>query len=108
MSKLNLFSWISAAILAQATVFLYMENSILRRENAISHDSADLLRDQISELNAAVYKLTTEREYIATKNFVLGATQAIEEPRKFSEIWHDGYNRGLRQTAYALEINKED
>lgn len=111
MSKLNLFSWILTAVLGQTAVFLYMENSILRRENSISHDSADLLRDQISELNMAVSRLTTERDYIATKNFVLGATQAIADPKRFSDIWHDGYNRGLGQTAYASEIgltNKED
>lgn len=103
--------WIIAIVSAQAAMFLYMENSVLRRENVICHDSSDLLRDQISELNVAVSRLTTERDFVATKNFVLGATQAIAQPQRFSDIWHDGYNRGLGQTMYASEIglgNKEE
>ena len=105
--KANFSAWIIAAIVAQAAVVLYIENSVLRRENNICKETADILRDQVSELNSAVSRLTSERDYVATRSFVLGATQAISQPEKFGEIWHDGYNRGLGQTAYVSEHTKD-
>jgi hypothetical protein len=106
--KNNFAAWIVAAVAAQATVILYIENSILRRENSICRETGDLLRDQMSELNSTVSRLTSERDYVSTRSFVLGATQAIAQPERFGEIWHDGYNRGLGQVSYASEHLDKD
>lgn len=97
-----------SAFFAQASMILYYENSYLRRENGIHRSAADILRDQVSELNASVSRLVSEKQYVATRGYVLGATQAVHEPRKFGEIWHDGYNKGLNQVKYAAEHESEE
>jgi len=105
--KERLTPWIFTAMAVQASMILYLENSYLRKENRICHSAGNLLRDQISELNSSVSRLSLERDYVATKNYVLGATQALNNPERFSDLWHDGYNRGLDQTQYAKEHNEE-
>lgn len=101
--KTRLFPWILAIMAVQGCMILYLENSYLKKENRICHSAGDLLRDQVSELNMTVYRLTNEKDYVSTKSYILGATQALNEPKKFNELWHDGYTRGLNQTQYVKE-----
>lgn len=103
----NMIPWILAVVSIQASMILYLENSYLRKENRICHSAGSLLRDQIMELNSSVSRLMSERDYVATKNYVLGATQALNEPQKFGELWHDGYDRGLNQTQYVSEHDEK-
>ena len=88
--------WVFTLMAAQISVILYMENSFLRKENRMHQNSQEILRDQINELNYETSRMISERDCIANRNYVLGAARAIVEPSKFDEIWHDGYNKGLK------------
>jgi hypothetical protein len=99
--------WIVAVVAVQASMILYLENSYLRKENRICNSAGNLLRDQVSELNSALSRITLERDYVANRNYVLGATQALKEPQRFSELWHDGYNTGLDQVQYVKDHQGE-
>lgn len=92
--------WIFTIMLAQASLVLYVENSWLRKETRLHGAAEDILRDQISDLESTVSRLVSERDFVATQNYVSGAVRAMSEPDRFGEVWHDGYNKGLEQSRY--------
>lgn len=104
----HIWPWIVSAIALQASVMLYMENSMLRRQNALCRDAGEILRDEVEDLNATVTRLASERDSQATKAYVLGAVQAMNQPEKLGELWHDGYSRGLGQAMYVSEVKEHN
>jgi hypothetical protein len=107
MNEKSFIPWVIAVVAAQASMILYLENSSLKIENRLCQSAGDLLRDEVSDLNSTISRLTSEKEYVSTRSYVLGATQAMNEPKKFGELWHDGYSRGLSQTQYVSEHYSE-
>lgn len=99
----QIWPWIVSAIALQASAILYMENAMLRRQNALCHDAGEILRDEVEELNATVTRMVYEKDSQSVKSYVLGAVQAISDPKKFGDVWHDGYNRGLGQSTYVSD-----
>lgn len=105
--KSNLVYWFSGCALiftlVQVIVSQHFEIRNLYQQQKISDEAQKLSDDQINELNYTVYRLTTEKESEATRQFILGVVEAIKNKDHYSAIWHEGYNAGGRVAEYATE-----
>lgn len=105
--KSNFVYWFSGCALiftlVQVIVSQHFEIRNLYQQQRISDEAQKLSDDQINELNYMVYKLTTEKESEATRNFILGVVETIKSKDHYNAIWHDGYNAGGKVAEYATE-----
>ena len=90
-------------IMMQIVMSQHFEIQSLRQEQRLSDEAKKLADDQINELNYTVYRLTTEREGEATRQFVLGVVQALKNKDHYNAIWHEGYNAGEAVAEYATQ-----
>jgi hypothetical protein len=99
MSKSFVFLPLVGIFLAlQICVAQWSEIQSLRREVRLLGEAKDVVDDQVRELSMAVTTLTSERDSIATRNFVMGVVEATKKPEHYDGVWHDGYNHGMQQT----------
>ena len=105
--KINTIPWIitiaTLVICAQIITSQYVEIASLRREMRIAETVRNISDDQIQELMYITMRLNSEKESSNTQQYVLGAVEAVKNPEKFNQIWHDGYNRGIATVQYAKE-----
>jgi len=87
----------------QTAFFTYFENSVLRREIRLLERSRDLANDQINELFYTVDTLRSEKDSTATRQFVAGVIEAIQNKEYLTSVWHDGYDRGTSVISYTSQ-----
>ena len=105
MSKYWIFlPFVASLFLCQVCMTQWSEIQSLRREVRLMGEAKEVVDDQVRELSMAVATLTSERDSIATKNFVMGVVEATKKPDHYDGVWHDGYNQGMQQTrSYTTE-----
>jgi hypothetical protein len=108
MIKYWIFLPIAASfLLCQVCVTQWSEIQSLRREVRLMGEAKDLVGDQVRELNMALATLVSERDSVATKNFVMGVVEATKKPGHYDGVWHDGYNQGMEQVrSYTTDENR--
>lgn len=89
---------IAALFLLQVCVTQWSEIKSLNRELRLLGEAKEIVDDQVRDLGMAVTTLTSERDSIATRSFVMGVIEATKKPEHYDGVWHDGYNQGLLQT----------
>lgn len=102
--KTNLLAIAVAFFSLQFSAFMFFENLSLKREIRISEKSKEIANDQINDLMYTISNLRGEKDFVATQQFVAGVVEATQNKDHFSQIWHDGYDRGSNVAEYARQV----
>ena len=97
----------TAVILAQVIVTQWMWISNLSAQASINAEARSIAADQIQDLMMQIENLRSQQETVAVQQFVAGAVAAYHSPDRFSQVWHDGYDRGAAVQKYAAETEKK-
>ena len=63
--------------------------------------------DQVLDLMMQLSSAKSEAAAAGTQHFVSGVMAAIQSPDHYSEIWHNGYDRGTEVENYIASLDKE-
>lgn len=74
----------------------------LKERLHVSEMSNRIASDQISDLQYQLTNLQNQSEFHEAKGFVSGAIDSLKRPDYYSQIWHDGYDRGEQNEKYAI------
>lgn len=97
-------SGLIAGIVCGAIVYVFTLRGILeqQREHLRVHETTNkIASDQIADLTYQLYQAKMAAEFSSVKDFVAGATDALRRDETYTEIWHNGYDRGVAVEAYA-------
>ena len=90
---------------AQIIIFQFIVISRLRDEVRIAEKAKNIETDQSQDLMYQLTQMKAELEAIGTRQFVAGVVTSVTKPDFYTEIWHDGYDRGVNVTQYAESLN---
>lgn len=68
----------------------------------------DIARDQIQDLSQQLETARAISQTAGVQQFVAGVNAVTQNPGYYSEVWHDGYNRGTAVQQYAAELDKRE
>lgn len=71
--------------------------------NQAKRIEGDLVQDLMMQLSNA----KSENLTIGSQQFVAGVMAATQNPDRYNEIWHAGYDRGVNVQRYAANAEKE-
>ncbi len=91
----------------QILVAQYIENRSLNRELRVANQALQIEAAQTADMMYQLQRLQTERDVVATQNFVAGATAVIDSRNRYSEVWHAGYDRGSAVQQYANSLEPQ-
>lgn len=103
-------SWTMLSIAAlifslQIIIFQFIVISRLRDEVRIAEKAKNIETDQSQDLMYQLTQMKAELEAIGTRQFVAGVVAYVTKPDFYTQIWHDGYDRGVNVTQYAESLN---
>lgn len=110
----NLNKWVAAfcvsvvVVCMQVIVSQWMWIGHLRMQLDLSSDARRLANDQIQDLMVQLDTARSENLAVGTRQFTAGIMAAIQKPDQYTEVWHDGYDRGVAVQTYAYETEKRD
>jgi hypothetical protein len=91
----------------QIIIFQLFAINRLHEEIRISEKAKSIENDQSQELMYQLTQMKAEMEAAGTRQFVAGVVEAVSKPDHFTEIWHNGYDRGAATTQYADSLDVE-
>lgn len=94
-------------LLAQVVVSQWMWMSHMSSEMSVSNEARRIANEQIQDLMMQLENVKNERLMVGTQQFVAGVVAATQKPDYYTEIWHDGYDRGVAVQTYAAEMDKQ-
>lgn len=103
-----LFGIIALVFSVQIIIFQFMIISRLKDEIRIAEKAKDIETDQSQDLMYQLSQMKAEMEASGTRQFVTGVVSAIAKPDLYTEIWHNGYDRGVATTQYANNLDLEE
>jgi hypothetical protein len=68
----------------------------------------DIARDQIQDLSQQLEAARSTSQTVGVQQFVAGVNAATQNPGYYSEVWHDGYNRGTTVQQYVYEQEQRE
>jgi len=110
---MNVNKWILSAcfcvlfVLSQVIVTQWAWINHLRRQvdifNQANRIEENMVQDIMMQLTNAKYENST----VGSQQFVAGVLAAIQDPDRYNEIWHAGYERGTDVQRYDSKFKKE-
>lgn len=103
-------SWVIFAVVALifGQVLYYQNNQInvLREIVKLNEKSEKIDQDQIRDLIYVSQEEQNKNEEIATRNYVAGVIDCINRRDYYTEIWHEGFDRGMQNKRLIEEAEK--
>ncbi len=103
-------SWVIFAIIALifGQVLYYQNNqiSVLKEIVKLNEKSEKIDQDQIRDLIYFSQEEQNKNEEIATRNYVAGVIDCINRRDYYTEIWHEGFDRGMQNKRLIEEAEK--
>lgn len=87
-------------VVGQVILHQWWEIHNLKREIRLLESAKDIVEDQCRELEMSVSVLTSERDSVATRHFVMGVLESSRRPEYYNGVWHDGYDHGMQTYKY--------
>lgn len=112
--SVNLNRWVAAIcasiviLLLQVIVTQYCTISELHNEMRLLQTANRLEHEQIADLSYELERIRDEKSTVGLQQFVAGIVTAVENRNQYTEVWHDGYNRGAAVAAYAAKLDAEE
>jgi hypothetical protein len=91
----------------QFAIFQNYEINRLHQEIRLAQQAKQIDSDQIRDLMYTLTNSKMEQESIGNRQFVAGVVEAVTKPDHYSEIWHNGYDRGTAIQQYADSLDKK-
>lgn len=79
----------------------------LKERLHVSEASNRIASDQITDLQYQLTNMQSQSEFHEAKGFISGAIDSLKRPDYYSQIWHDGYERGEQNEKYATSHRAE-
>lgn len=103
-------SWVIFAIIALIFgQFLYYQNNqinVLKEIVKLNEKSEKIDQDQIRDLIYLSQEEQNKNEEVATRNYVAGVIDCINRRDYYTEIWHEGFDRGMQNKRLIEEAEK--
>lgn len=97
----------SLALAGHSWIHLQAKTESLKETVSLIDQARKIDNDQIRDLMHELRATHQITEAEKTRYFVLGALDHMHQPEHYSEIWHDGYNRGTEVQKMANEAIKD-
>jgi hypothetical protein len=111
--SVNLNRWVAAIcvsvviLLMQVIVTQYSMISELNNELRLVHVANRLEHEQMTDLTYELERVRSESTAVGLQQFVAGIVSAVDHKDQYTEVWHDGYNRGAAVAQYAAKLDAE-